>query len=100
MRVRRTQKEKRIARHFGGEEIFDMRSAFFVQTFFSPLTPLFEKLFQQQKNRWSFKQRRMVSPSFQRFDSRVGLRFLSASSKILIPKKDGIGELMKFLQVL
>ena len=49
MRVRRTQKEKRIARHFGGEEIFDMRSAFFVQTFFSPLTPLFEKLFQQQK---------------------------------------------------
>lgn len=50
MRVRRTQKEKRIARHFGGEEIFDMRSAFFVQTFFPPLTPLFfEKLFQQQK---------------------------------------------------
>lgn len=46
MRVRRTQKEKRIARHFGGEEIFDMRSAFFVQAFFSPLTPLF---FQQQK---------------------------------------------------
>lgn len=49
MRVRRTQKEKRIARHFGGEEIFDMRSAFVVQTFFPPLTPLFEKLFQQQK---------------------------------------------------
>lgn len=49
MRARRTQKEKRIARHFGGEEIFDMRSASFVQTFFSALTPLFLKSYSSNK---------------------------------------------------
>ncbi len=97
MRARRKQKEKRIARHFGGEEIFDMRSAFVVQTFFPPLTPLFLKSYSSNKKTAGLL---VVSPSFPWFDSCVEFRFLAASSKILVTKKDGIGELMKFLQVL
>lgn len=76
-----------------------MQSAFLVQTFFSPPdTPLF----QQQKTVGLLSEGEWFHLHSNGLILVLGFVFFfsPASSKVLVTKKDGIGELMKFLQVL